>query len=282
MRPAEAPDLLTDTDRKALQHAVLLLESPNFAARLADYAGQPVDRMLRLIPKVASERLKGAVEAAMMNCLTLAIGSIAPGTRRRPAVRAAALLAGLSGGVSGFFGAAVLPVELPLTTALMLRAIADSARHHGEDLTRLEARLACLEVFALGGRASHGRMDLGYYASRALLGRLTGEATAVLLERGAASITAPAVRGLIAEIASRFSVVLGERIVASAVPVIGALGGAATNVVFMNHFQRVAEGHFTVRRLGRRYGADVVQRHYEELVPRSLPLAGRQEVPGQS
>jgi hypothetical protein len=50
---------------------------------------------------------------------------------------------------------------------------------------------------------------------------------------------------------------------------IGALGGATVNVLFMNHFQRVAHGHFAVRRLERLYGATAVQRRYEALsVPR--------------
>jgi hypothetical protein len=61
--------------------------------------------------------------------------------------------------------------------------------------------------------------------------------------------------------------VLGERIAASAVPVLGALGGATVNVMFVNHFQRVAFGHFTIRRLERRYGTQAVRRHYEELRP---------------
>ena len=74
------------------------------------------------------------------------------------------------GGVSGFFGFAALPIELPVTTTLMLRAIADIARHHGEDLSTLEARLACVEVFALGSPRPQGRRtDIGYYAARALI-----------------------------------------------------------------------------------------------------------------
>ena len=48
-------------------------------------------------------------------------------------------------------------------------------------------------------------------------------------------------------------------------PVVGALGGAAVNVVFMNYFQELARGHFAVRRLERLYGAEVVQREYERL-----------------
>jgi hypothetical protein len=48
-------------------------------------------------------------------------------------------------------------------------------------------------------------------------------------------------------------------------PVIGALGGAAVNYAFIEHFQDVAWGHFTVRRLERVYGKGLVQKEYERL-----------------
>ena len=47
--------------------------------------------------------------------------------------------------------------------------------------------------------------------------------------------------------------------------VIGALGGAAVNYAFLEHFQDVARGHFTVRRLERVYGKDFIQKEYERL-----------------
>src|SRR5262249_15349240 len=199
-------------------------------------------------------------------CPTLGTPASGGGGGRRPAANLASLVAGLSGGVSGFFGFAALPFELPITTTLMLRTIAETARYNGEDLRKLEARLACLEVFALGAGKTAKRLDLGYYASRALLSRLADEASALLVERGVASVSAPLVNRLLAEIASRFGVVVSERVAASALPVIGAVGGAAVNVVFMNHFQRVAQGHFTIRRLERHYGADAVRRHYQDLL----------------
>jgi hypothetical protein len=37
-------------------------------------------------------------------------------------------------------------------------------------------------------------------------------------------------------------------------------------VIFTDHFQRVARGHFVVRRLEREYGADVIRRHYTAAV----------------
>jgi hypothetical protein len=52
---------------------------------------------------------------------------------------------------------------------------------------------------------------------------------------------------------------------AQTVPVVGALGGAAVNYAFIQHFQEVARGHFTVRRLEGAHGKDVVRTEYERL-----------------
>jgi len=259
---------LAPSHRQALLRAISRLEDQDFAGRLADYAGQPVARALRLMPRFASKRINRAVEIAILNCLKVAIRSIEPQSKRPPAQRASSVLVGLTGGVSGFFGAPALALELPVTTTLMLRAIADIARHHGEDLSKLEARLACIEVFALGAPKSGRPAHLGYYASRAFLGRLTADASALLLERSVANLSAPVVSGLVAEIVARFGLVVSERAAASAVPVLGAVGGATVNVIFMNHFQRVAQGHFVVRRLEREYGPSVVREVYEELSAR--------------
>ena len=56
-----------------------------------------------------------------------------------------------------------------------------------------------------------------------------------------------------------------QKLAAQAVPLIGALGGAAVNYAFIDHFQQIAGAHFTVRRLERRYGKDVVKAAYEKL-----------------
>jgi hypothetical protein len=70
---------------------------------------------------------------------------------------------------------------------------------------------------------------------------------------------------LAAQIASRFGVVVSQKVAAQAVPVVGAIGGAAVNAAFMNHFQAIARGHFTVRRLERAYGKAPVQVAYDDL-----------------
>ena len=76
---------------------------------------------------------------------------------------------------------------------------------------------------------------------------------------------------LIAQISARFEVVVTQKAAAQAIPVIGALGGAAVNYAFVEHFQTVARGHFTVRRLERCYGEDLVRTHYERFSKEGKP-----------
>jgi hypothetical protein len=59
--------------------------------------------------------------------------------------------------------------------------------------------------------------------------------------------------------------VVTQKLAAQAIPLVGALGGAAVNYAFIEHFQDVARGHFTVRRLERTYGKELVRREYERL-----------------
>jgi hypothetical protein len=71
----------------------------------------------------------------------------------------------------------------------------------------------------------------------------------------------------------RSSPKLSQKFAAQALPVVGALGGASVNYVFIEHFQETAQGHFTVRRLERVYGKDVVRAEYERLANVTEPQA---------
>src|SRR5262249_18420169 len=137
-------------------------------------------------------------------------------------------LATASGAAGGAFGLVALPVELPVSTVVMLRSIADIARSEGEDLSDPETALACLQVFALGGRAgSDDAAESGYFAARAMLAKSVTEAARFIAERGVVSEGAPVLVRFIALVASRFGVVVTQKVAAQSVPVIGALGGAA-------------------------------------------------------
>jgi hypothetical protein len=269
MSPEEARAILSPTHRMAIKTAFLILERPDFAARLGDMAGRPVGQVLKMTPRAVEARLSLAVEAALRQALGVAIRSLGDQRARKSASFA---LAGASGAVGGFLGAGALAVELPVTTTLILRAIAEVARRHGEDLSRLDARMDCVSVLGLAARPSGQGPDVGYFAVRTAFSRLVADATARLIERGAAAASAPAMSAMVTAIAPRFGLVVSERAAASALPVVGALGGATLNMLFVRHFQRAAHGHFTIRRLERQYGPEVVRAYYGGLVLKTAPL----------
>lgn len=270
MIPVPPKSPLTVTHRQTLARAVRRLEKASLAKHLADVAGGPVGKALIRVPEPLKTRLDRAAEKAIFRCLDVAVKSLKP-AKKPPMTRVATMLAGVSGGFGGLLGVAGLPVELPITTILMLRAIADIARHQGEDLSKIEARLACIEVFALGAGVIKNQTALGYYASRALFARLSGEAMNFFVERGVTNASAPVVQRFVSEVAARFGLVVSERVAASAVPVVGALGGAAVNAIFMNYFQDLARSHFAIRRLERVYGVETVRQEYERLMEEAAP-----------
>jgi hypothetical protein len=259
---------LSAADQAALAQAVIRLERANLAVRLADFAGAPIHRLMRALPAAAHDKIQTAVHIALLQCAKVAVKSLASKAVAPPANLAPKVLAGLAGGVSGFAGLAALPIELPITTTNMLRAIADIAQAEGEDLASRHTQMACLEVFALGHRGGGVGTEAGYYALRAMLAKATGDAATYLLQRGAAEEVAPVLMRLVAEIAGRYGIIVSDRAAASAVPVLGALGGATINWIFMDYFQDVARGHFVMRRLERQYGAAPVQAFYQEVVRR--------------
>ena len=259
-----APVLLP-ADHAALKSAVKTLESPNLAARIADVAGVPVNRILGFLPKTVNRQLAGMVRSAVMKGLDVAVDTLDEKPPPSPANGFSSFLAGVAGGVSGMFGLGALAVELPLTTTFMLRSIAEIAQHEGEDLSQLEARLACLEVFAYGTKRTDEKVDVGYYAARTLISKYTNEVAAYIMERGAVDASAPVVSNLVSEIVSRFGLVVSDKVAAGAVPVIGAAFGATINVIFMDHFQKIAKGHFALRRLERTYGRASIRAHYSSL-----------------
>ena len=168
-----------------------------------------------------------------------------------------------TGAGGGAFGFAALPFELPVSTTIMLRSIADIARSEGERLHVIEAKLACLEVFALGGRSASD--DASYFFIRGLFAKTVSQAAKYIAEKGLATKGAPALVKFITQIATRFGASVSQKVAAQAVPGIGAVGGAIINLLFIDHFQTMERGHFIVRRLERNYTPELVRQEYETL-----------------
>jgi hypothetical protein len=256
---------MTVDDLAALTRAVQSLEHPSLAARISSMVGKPIELIETIIPASASQVVSKAVAAGLQMALKIALRSMQRIPQNGSDMLHKALVTA-SGAVGGAFGLATLPVELPVSTIIILRSIADIARSEGEDLSNPEASLACLQIFALGGRAgSDDASESGYFAVRALLAKTVSEAARHIAQHGTIREGSPLVVRLVSQIAARFGVVVTQKAAAQALPVIGALGGAAVNYAFLEHFQDIARAHFTVRRLERTYGQDVVRTEYDRL-----------------
>lgn len=259
------PARLTREETEDLRRAIACLEANSFAQRLTDAVGRPIGFISRNAPEAARRMIARASENALRAALKLAIRTIDHNRAARSAGRAHTLAAAASGAVGGAFGLAALPVELPLSTTILMRSIAEIAREEGEDLSAPNAALACVEVFALGGADEEAAFESGYFAIRAALAKSVSESARFVASQGLGAQSAPAVVRLLTQIASRFGVVVTEKAAAQAAPVLGAIGGAAVNAAFARHFQSLARGHFIVRRLERRHGANLVAFEYRRL-----------------
>ena len=255
----------SDADREALAAAVRQLESQSLAARLAVLASKPVGLVQRVLPATASAAVAKLTKHALERALDVALFSLR-NRRIRGGRKVHSGLACTSGAIGGAFGLAALAVELPISTTIMLRAIAAIAEQEGEDLSDPRTALACLEVFALGGPATDETgVEPDYFAVRAMLARGLGEIADFAIDKTAIREGGPVLVRFLTQIAARFGIVVSQKVAAQAVAVIGALGGAAVNLAFIEHFQDLARGHFTVRRLERIHGVDMVRSEYNRL-----------------
>jgi len=253
----------SDTD--ALRNAVQLLEHPSLAASLANMIGKPVELLGRALPAGASQVIAVATTKSLEAAVKIALLTIRGGPQASSQMLHRAL-AVASGAAGGAFGILSLPLELPVSTIIILRSILDIARSEGENLADPESSLSCVEVFGLGGRKeTDDAAEGGYFIARGVFATSVTEAARFIAERGIVEEGSPVLVRLIAQIASRFGFVVSQKAAAQTIPVIGALGGAAINYAFIDHFQSVARGHFTVRRLERKYGKDIVFDAYERL-----------------
>ena len=260
------PARLTAEESEELRRAVACLEGTSFAQRLTEAVGRPVGMVSRTMSQPARRVIAHASETALRGALKLALRTLDLNAQAKPANRAHMLAAAASGAVGGALGLAALPIELPISTTILLRSIAEVARQEGEDLNAPDAAFACLEVFALGGQGNgEAAFESGYFAIRAALAKSVSDSARFVASEGVSAQSAPVIARLISQIAARFGVVVSEKLAAQAAPILGAIGGAAVNAAFADHFQTLARGHFIVRRLERRHGPSPVAFEYRRL-----------------
>lgn len=269
------PPRMSRDELAELTEAVRTLEGETFAMRLMRLFGGQVRLLGRALPEYARKAIAVATDAALKTALRVALRSLRLGAGAKPRNRLHQAAAAATGALGGAFGIAATAVELPVSTTILLRSIAEIARENGEDLANPEAGFACLNVLALGGeRDSAGLGRSRYYETREQLAQGLADVNFMLVKQGLAAELSPMLMPYLSRLGARFGVAVTEKLAAQAVPVIGAVGGAAVNAAFAQHFQAMARGHFAVRRLERQHGAEMVRFEYERLLGEQRRAAG--------
>ena len=283
MSDAEEPELIFDphelvhigdparqwtrVDIKDLQVAKNLLENPGLAPRLTEVIGGPIEKGFSLLPDGWRDTLQSASKKSLLAALEIASNTMGDEGRGRTSDLGHKIAVGATGGIGGMFGLPAMTWELPLSTTIMLRSMLDVARCEGHSPRELETRLACLEVFALGGsNPDDDAVESAYWSVRSGLAAAVSDAVAYIAKNGFTTEGAPALAKLVAAISARFGVIVSEQVAAKAVPVLGAAAGSAINVLFMDHFQQMARGHFIVKRLEKNYSEQGVEDAYRHAI----------------
>ncbi len=254
--------MISTGHREEIQIAKYQLTNLSYSIRLMNLLGKPVEFGMNVLPAYAQNKIHEAVSLSLRKAISIVNRTV---PRKRSFLtstkidRAAAIL---SGGTGGFFGLAGLTVELPVSTAIMLRSIINIARANGIDVTSAEGKLNCMEIFALGGGSALKPDENSYYATRAMLAKTLEESAKYIVRKGLIEEGSPPIVKFMARVVSRFGVTVSDKIAVEMIPVIGAITGASINLIFINHFIQMAEGHFTIKRLESVYGFEEVRACY--------------------
>ena len=257
---------LTTPDKEELKMAKAILENPGMAAKITNFIGSPIEKGFDLLPKDWRSKIGEVTSKTLLKLTEGTLLTLKDNSKKTTSNIWHKVGAVTSGGVGGFFGLPALVIELPISTSIMLRSITDIARSQGEKINTIESKLACLEVFALGGDSkSDDSADTGYFVVRSALARSVAETAEFIASKGLVEEGSPVILRFVVKIAQRFGVQIGEKSAAQAMPIIGAAGGALINSLFIAHFQDMAKGHFMVRKLERKYDPDIIKQAYFEL-----------------
>lgn len=275
---------ISEKEKDFIRAAHQFLENPSFLNRLTEIVGSPLEKGMALVPEKFQKKVNQTTQKALHSALKTALVSIRADSNSdsnadSPHVNSVENLeaaidhlqrsryfhnaaTAVSGTVGGFFGIAALPIELPVTTTLILRSIAKVAQSFGADLNDQKTQLDCLFVLSAGPN---------YYASRVTYAVLAREAITFFAAQGARNMaeilghgTSPIIVKLLSQIAVRFKLVVSEKLIAQSIPIAGAVAGGMINLAFTEHFIQTAKYHFGLQSLENKYGKDRVEALYQD------------------
>ncbi len=236
MEVLDAPIHPSAVDARLKQLATRHRQAGNLGIQILNLIGGQAESLLDRLPAGVRDRLGERTDQALRFAMDAAhrsrgMVSDSPGWMSRALTTAM----GAAGGMGGLPTALA---ELPVTTTVLLRAIQDVAVEHGFDPSETGIQYDCIQIFAAAGPLDHD----------------DGSNLAFLTTR--MTVSGPALKALIGRVAPRLATVLGQKLAAQTVPVLGAAAGAATNYAYTSYYQQMAHVHFGLRRLAIDAGRD--------------------------
>ncbi|TGD65122.1 staphylolytic protease PREPROENZYME LASA [Tabrizicola sp. WMC-M-20] len=204
---------------------------------LVNRLGGTLERQMAMVPQVYRTQIERVVAQALSAAMTVAgQGDRLPDTGTRGPLFAA-MASGAAGGAGGLPTALA---ELPVAVTVILHAIRQAARAEGFDPDDPAIRAECIRVFGAGSPlAEDDGINTSFVSARLTL-------------------TGPAVHKVIASVAPKLATALGQKLAAQAIPVIGAVTGAALNAAFLTYYSEIARVRFALLRLSQTHGAEQV------------------------
>ncbi len=153
---------LSDEEFTELKHiARAYLDATGLFMKIADLTGKAVEAALRELPAAVKAKIEELAHFALKKAYDAALWSDRKSFRNSSWIESVLAWANseawhhaavaVTGALGGIGGAATMVVELPVTTALILRSVQQIAISYGKDPSDSEVREQCIAVFALGG-----------------------------------------------------------------------------------------------------------------------------------
>lgn len=206
-----------------------------FIIKLANLAGSHIEFIANKVPDEIEQNLQNIVKDALAKAHDvsnhLSSHSYAP-TVHRNFYKVTGTATGAITGTVGNMGALA---DVPTVIMIMFGSFQKIATEYGFERSDEETKIECLKVFSMGGPLEEDEdLDLTFATKRlALSGQVVGSIITVISER--------------------LSITISQKLIASAVPLIGAFMGAALNFAFISYYEEMAHIRFRLKQLQIQY-----------------------------
>lgn len=231
--------------------------------KLVNFVGSKAENALEALPDGIKNAIEGTTETALQKCYDTA-SSISKSSRLpNTGMWANKAVATFSGALGGLGGLPSTLIELPVTVTTIFTAIQKVAAQNGFDSEDPAVKLECIAVLGSGGPLTEDdAIELSFFSSRI-------------------AINGTLVQAVIARYAPSLALVLTEKLAAQAIPVLGAVTGAALNYTFITYFEEMAQVRFRLLKLSSLYGPDRVSEIFRLEVAKRV-VAKKSRLPAKS